>query len=196
MDAWHNTEQTHDVRLIERCQDGDTEAFGLLVRQYQSYAFALAFRLLCDEQEARDVTQESFIKAWTNIAQFNAERKFTTWLYTIVSHQALDHLRSRKRRFALFPRSPAEPDVPDLPDERQLDETVSNSELAAIIRRLTERLSPTQRLVFSLRDLQDLPIAEVVEITGLSEGSIKTNLHYARKQIRTMLERSYHVKEK
>ncbi len=182
--------------MIEQCLAGDTGAFGHLVRRYQSYTFALAFRLLCNEQEARDVTQESFIKAWTHLAQFDPNRSFTTWLYAIVSHQALDHLRSRKRRFALFPRDAAEADLSDLQDERALGETVSNADLAAIIRRLTERLSPTQRLVFSLRDLHDLSIGEVLEITGLTEGSVKTNLHYARKQIRAMLERFYHVKEK
>ena len=142
------------------------------------------------------MTQEAFIKAWTNLAQFDPERKFATWLYAIVSHQALDYLRSRKRRFALFTRDSDEAGFPELPDENALDETISHAELAAIIRRLTARLSPTQRLVFTLRDLHDLSIVEVLEITGLSEGSVKTNLHHARKHIRAMLERSYLVKEK
>lgn len=175
---------------------GETEAFGHLIRRHQKLAFALAFRLLCDEQEARDVTQEAFIKAWTNLARFDPERTFGPWLYTIVSHQALDHLRSRKRRFALFTRDSDEAGCPEIPHREELDESISNAELAAIIRRLTARLSPTQRLVFTLRDLHDLPIVEVLEMTGLSEGSIKTNLHHARKHIRAMLERSYLVKEK
>jgi len=81
----------------------------------------------------------------------------------------------------------------DLPDERDWEISLSHEQLADIVRTLSKRLSPTQRLVFTLRDLQDLTVAEVVDITGLSIGSIKTNLHYARKSIRDTLVQHYGV---
>ena len=81
----------------------------------------------------------------------------------------------------------------DLPDERDWETMRSQEQLADIIRTLSKRLSRTQSLVFTLRDLQDLTVEEVVQITGLSVGSVKTNLHYARKSIRDTLVRHYGV---
>ena len=81
----------------------------------------------------------------------------------------------------------------DLPDEHDWEQAISHEQLAGIIKTLSKRLTRTQQLVFTLRDLQDLSVDEVVEITGLSMGSVKTNLHYARKSIRDVLARHYGV---
>lgn len=182
---------TEIARLAAEATGGNSTAFGTLVRATQSFAYALAFRFLCSEQDARDVVQEAFVKVWQHLAEYDRSRKFTTWLYAIVSNLSMDHLRSRKRRLNLFaPDSSADP-----VDPRELESIHSNAELAAIVRRLAGDLPRVQRLVFTLRDLQDLSVSEVVEVSGLSEASVKTNLHLARKRIRELMIGHAYVKE-
>jgi RNA polymerase sigma-70 factor (ECF subfamily) len=180
--------------VVSRSQCRDLAAFEQLVRNYQPYAFSLAMKFLCDEAEASDVVQESFLRVWKHIDRYDPNQKFTTWLYKIVSNLCLDRFRSLKRSRSIFLSRDRDPVMEDLPDERDWATLHSHEQLADIIRTLSNRLSRTQKLVFTLRDLQDLTVDEVVEITGLSNGSVKTNLHYARKAIRDMLVRHYGVR--
>lgn len=179
--------------VVSRSQCRDLAAFEQLVRKYQPYAFSLAMRFLCDEAEASDVVQESFLRVWKHIDRYDPNQKFTTWLYKIVSNLSVDRFRSLKRSRSIFLSRDQNPVMENLPDERDWETLRSHEQLAEIIRTLSNRLSRTQRLVFTLRDLQDLTVDEVVEITGLSHGSVKTNLHYARKAIRDLLVRHYGV---
>jgi RNA polymerase sigma-70 factor (ECF subfamily) len=179
--------------VVTRSQCRDLAAFESLVRKYQPYAFSLAMKFLCDEVEASDVVQDSFLRVWKNIDRYDPHRKFTTWLYKIVANGCVDRFRSLKRSRSLFLSKDRDPVMDDLPDERDWETIRSYEQLAEIIRSLSRQLSRTQRLVFTLRDLQDLTVDEVVEITGLSVGSVKTNLHYARKSIREVLVRHYGV---
>ena len=174
-------------------QCGDLAAFEKLVRNYQPYAFSLAMKFLCDETEAADVVQDSFIRVWKHIDRYDPTQKFTTWLYSIVSNLCMDRFRSLRRSRSLFLSRDRDPVMEDLPDERDWAAMCSGEQLADIVRTLARGLSEKQRLVFTLRDLHDLTVEEVVEITGLSAGSVKTNLHYARKSIRGTLVRHYGV---
>ena len=185
------TEVEEDV--ITRSQCRDLAAFEQLVRKYQPYAFSLAMKFLCDEAEASDVVQDSFLRVWKNIDRYDPKQKFTTWLYKIVVNLCVDRFRALKRSRSIFLSRDRDLVMEDLPDERDWETMRSHEQLAEIIRTLSCRLSRKQRLVFTLRDLQDLTVEEVVEITGLSIGSIKTNLHYARKSIRDVLVRHYGV---
>ena len=179
--------------VVSRSQCTDLAAFEQLVRNYQPYAFSLAMKFLCDETEASDVVQESFLRIWKNIDRYDPNQKFTTWLYKIVSNLCVDRFRSLRRSRSLFLSRDRDSVLEDLPDERDWETLRSQEQLADIIRTLSSRLSRTQRLVFTLRDLQNMTVEEVVEITGLSIGSVKTNLHYARKSIRDLLVRHYGI---
>ena len=179
--------------LIGRCAERDVLAFEQLVRQFQSYAFALAMRLLCNEEEASDAVQESFVRVWKHLDRYDRGRKFTTWLYTIVTNISLDRLRAIKRNRRLFSSRDEDPSIDDIQDERDLHEIQSNEELAGMIRALTDELPLKQRLVFTLRDLQDLSVEEVSQASGMSIGSVKTNLHYARRRIRQRMAEKYNV---
>jgi RNA polymerase sigma-70 factor (ECF subfamily) len=151
--------------------------------------------MLYDEDEAEDVVQEAFIRVWKHIDEFKGEHRFTTWLYAIVSNLCLDRLRRRKRTRRIFARYEQNPEIEHLADIPVTDEVHSNNDLVRIIRVLAERLSPKQRLVFALRDLQECSVEETAEITGMSAGSVKSNLCHARRHIRAMLESVYDVKE-
>jgi RNA polymerase sigma-70 factor (ECF subfamily) len=179
--------------VVSRSQCRDLAAFEQLVRRYQPYAFSLAMKFLCDEAEASDVVQDSFLRVWKNIDHYDPNQEFSTWLYKIVANLCVDRFRALKRNRSMFLSRERDPMMEDLPDERDWETLRSQEQLADIIGALSKRLSRTQRLVFTLRDLQDLTVDEVVEITGLSVGSVKTNLHYARKSIRDTLVRHYGV---
>ncbi len=178
--------ELYDILL--RCQNNDLQAFHQVVEMYQSFAYSLALRMLCDTEDARDVVQECFIKVWQNIGQFDPNRKFTTWLYKIITNLCLDYLKARKRKHRIF-SSPLNSKVENLA-RAEVDEEKNcmNKELIKEIKMLAEGLTPKQRIVFVLRDLQDLDIDQVVIITGLNKNKIKSNLYHARMNIRAKLE--------
>jgi RNA polymerase sigma-70 factor (ECF subfamily) len=174
-------------QLAAAAQKNDLAAFQKLVRRIQSKAFSLTFRLLADEDDARDAAQESFIRLWQNLHRYDPAQRFETWFYRIVTNIALDRLRARKRWLRVFERK--EDLRGDFPDGLNVEGTMSNNELACIIRALTEELPPKQRAVLVLRDFQDLSTEEVAQVTRMSEESVKTNLHYARTRVRGLLKK-------
>jgi RNA polymerase sigma-70 factor (ECF subfamily) len=173
--------------LIEEAQKGDIPAFKKIVEGHQSYAYAIAFRFLYDEDDAEDVVQDSFIRIWEHLRDFDPETKFTTWMYKIVVHLCFDRIKINKRRTNVFTRlkniSQSEHSIDKFDIEREL----SNKEMAALIKSFADGLSKKQRMIFLLRDLQDLTIEEVADSTGMSESAIKSNLFYARQHIRRKL---------
>ncbi|HLP17054.1 MAG TPA: RNA polymerase sigma factor [Bacteroidota bacterium] len=177
--------------ILNRCTRGDTSAFRMLMEEYQSFAFAVAFRIVGNEEETRDLVQEAFIRIWRNINRYDPEVKFTTWMYSIVSNLCYDALRSDKRRQVVMMEHADLSNLASLSPDENPEMLYTNHELASIIDTLTCTLPPKQKIIFVLRDLQDLSIREVCDILGVSEGSVKTNLVYARRTIRQQLERFY-----
>jgi RNA polymerase sigma-70 factor (ECF subfamily) len=181
---------TDTLELLVRSREGDQRAFGDLVRRFQPYAFRLAFRLLADEDEARDVAQEAFIRVWRHLERYEPQTRFTTWLYRIVTNLAYDRLRAGRRRRRALEAAVAETRELGTSDSAIRHE---NQELASRIGALVEELPPRQRVVFALRDLHGLSVAEAAEILNMAEGTVKANLSYARKKIR---ERLYGARER
>lgn len=170
---------------IEKICAGDQNAFRQLVETHQPYAFSLAFRLLCDEQDARDTVQDSFIKVWKNIGSYKLQMKFTTWLYKIVTNSALDKLRARKRKPEV--RMDDFSGLFNTLDEVNPQLQIENREMGKLIALLAEELPEKQRAVFVLRDIQGLTTVEVSEILELPAEALKSNLYHARKGIRHKL---------
>ncbi len=166
--------------LIKRSKKGDKQAFGELVLLYGEYVFSLVFRMVTIDAVAEDITQDVFVRAWKNIHKYEISKsKITTWLFTIASRLSLDYLRSHKNTQT----------INDDFDLAYNDEEVQdNKELGQLIRKASRELSDTQKLVFTLRDLEDLDVSEVVSITGFSEKKIKDNLYVARKRVREKVE--------
>jgi RNA polymerase sigma-70 factor, ECF subfamily len=171
--------------IIGRVKTGDQAAFRRLVEEYRQQAFSMAFRILCDEEEARDVVQESFIKVWQKIETYDMNGKFSGWLNTIVANGAIDRMRQIKRH-----RLVELDKVINTIDLLNLDITqaeADNQETARLILWISEGLPEKQKMVFILRDLQGVDSSEVQQILNLSETSVKSNLYYARKAIREKL---------
>ena len=188
-DATSAGDRSKEETLIARCQAGDTGAFRQLVDQYQQYAFALAFRVVCDEDDAKDVVQEAFIRVWRSFRSFDPRKRFGTWLYRIVANLAYDVIRMERRKRRLFSPSVEEEDASVKIDRDWLENVVSNRDLAEKIESLAGGLSPKQRIVFVLRDLQEMTMEEIAESLDMSISSVKANLCYARREIRAQLER-------
>jgi RNA polymerase sigma-70 factor (ECF subfamily) len=183
----HSTENhpENDHALIRQSIQGDLTAFRRLVERYQPYVYSLAFRSLLHRQEAEDIVQDTFIKVWLNLRFFDFRGKFTTWVYRIVVNLSIDRLKS-KNRMADY-QSLATENNKDWINQQDEMKKLEEKDLAEHIKMLSDHLSPKQRLVFILRDLQDLSIEEVCQIMQLSEGSVKTNLYHARNAIRLNL---------
>ncbi|MBN2414708.1 RNA polymerase sigma factor [bacterium] len=173
-----------EYMLIERCRSGDADAFGELATRYEALAYRIAFRMLRDGDDAADIVQEAFLRIWRHRRSLHPRRTFSTWLYRIVINLCLDRLKSAHYRLRL-----AHHPLPDTPDPAGGPESLlTGKEIQRHIHEAAAALSPVQKSVFVLRDLEGLSIKEVAGILGTGTGAVKTNLYLARKQIRETLE--------
>jgi len=172
--------------LIELSMQNDDKAFRQIVENYQSMIYSLAFRLLCNEEEAKDTVQETFIRVWINLAKYQTDKTFSTWLYKIATNLCLDKLKSSKH---FYQNGNIDETLNNLIASENVEQTIINSELGNIIHRLTNELTPKQKVVFTLRYLEGLEVDEIVQITGMTPGKIKSNLFLARQTIRIKLEK-------
>lgn len=170
--------------IISRCQQGDREAFRWVVQTHQRMIFSLALKMLCDEEEAKDMVQETFIRVWQSIRSFDSQKTFSTWVYTIASRLCIDRLK-RARKVVALPEDELVLRRFASDGDEQL--SLENKEWVSIVRTLAESLSDKQRLVFTLCQLEGLPSAEVEQITGLDARQVKSNLYVARQTIRKRL---------
>ena len=186
--------QDHLDELINRSKRGDVDAFRHLVERHQGYAFALAFRLVCDEETAKDVVQESFIRIWKHLHKYDPAVRFTTWLYRIVVNLSFDHLKMDMRRKRVIENEQEWEERIGV-DNTVAEQDLVNRDLAERIRRVATLLPLKQRLVFVLRDLHDLSVQETADVLAMTSGSVKANLSYARQTIRRKMEQLDQVRE-
>lgn len=167
------------AELIESCIKGDVHAFRELVEKLQMYAYTLAFRILLNDEDAKDAVQDSFIKVWKSLGRYNGKYLFTTWMYRIVVNTCLDRLKEVKKRSEVYSES--------LNESGSFENSIANRELAKQIRQLSRELPEKQRIIFILNDLQDLSLDEACEVLNMPKGQVKSNLYYARKSIKEKL---------
>ena len=170
--------------IISRCQQGDKDAFRWVLQTHQRMIFSLALKMLCDEEEAKDMVQETFIRVWQSIRSFDTQKTFSTWVYTIASRLCIDRLK-RARKVVALPED--ELVLRRFASDGGEQLSLENKEWVSIVRTLAENLSDKQRLVFTLCQLEGLPSAEVEQITGLDARQVKSNLYVARQTIRKRL---------
>ena len=173
-----------EQQIIAQCQKGDKAAFRWVVQNYQRMVFSLALKMTADEEDAKDVVQETFIKAWLGIGGYDTQRPFATWLYTIASRLCLDRLKSAT---AISPMPHDEQALHRFAAGDDSQRALENREWVSIVRMLAEGLSSRQRLVFTICQLEGMTSAEAEQITGMDAQQVKSNLYVARQTIRKRL---------
>lgn len=180
--------------LIQEAARGSQPAFRAIVEANQGFVYALAFRFVNDSQDAEDITQEVFVRLWKNLHNYKPEVKLTTWLYKIVTNRCLDFLKSNHGR--------QQKNAVDVEKQRELtnystpERDYQQYELIKIIHAAAAELTPKQKAVFILRDLEGLSADEVSETLSMSAGNVKSNLFHARKKISEKLKAVYQTTDK
>jgi RNA polymerase sigma-70 factor, ECF subfamily len=171
--------------LVRAARDGDRAAFEELVRLTYSHTFTLATRLTGNDDDARDVVQETYLRAWRSLHTFRGDARFSTWLYRITANTAYTHAKRRRRNRA----EPLPDDAHEIGDEGTATPEAS-AESAALGERLAAavaQLPPKLRAVVVLRDVYETPHEEIAEQLGISVTAAKVRLHRARKRLRDQL---------
>ena len=174
-----------DKDIIDRVNGGDTEAFEELVRRYEKTVFNIALRMVGDRDDAADMTQEAFIKAYGSLGSFRGDSRFSVWLYRITTNVCLDHLRTkaRKKQMPLSLDDDAEQEL-DIPDMRAMPEEQLMRKLSMqAVRRGLDRLAPEHRQILIMRELGGMSYAEISSALSLEEGTVKSRIFRARKNL-------------
>jgi RNA polymerase sigma-70 factor, ECF subfamily len=171
--------------LVDRARSGDRTAFDDLVRLTYTDTYTLAFRLTGDEEDARDVVQETYMRAFRGLGRFRGDAQFTTWLYRITANCANTHLgrRIRHRHDELTDDDPLVDERPEVDPEHRAE----NELLRSRLREALQDLPPRLRAVVVLRDVYDLPHEAIAAELGISESAAKVRLHRARRKLREAL---------
>src|SRR6185295_13829556 len=187
--------EQNDVAYVARARSGDADAFRMLVERHSRSVFRLAFRMTGNEQDAEDVVQESFLRAYRQLGKFDERASFGTWLYRIATNCSLDLVRSRKRRSEQM--APADSEMDDLSRDPvlnlpALDPTPERSALSSEVReRVAEAmndLSATERTAFVLRHFEGMCIEDVSRVLECQPGAAKHSVFRAVQKLRRALE--------
>ena len=171
--------------LISRSQQEDAAAFSLLVSTFQPLVFRLAFRLLCDEDEAKDMVQETFVKVWLALGKYNGECRFSTWLYRIAYTTAVSATRKKKQEFLYI----EENTINNVPDEKADDilYPTDDEERTARLIQAIDLLNVEEKALITLFYYEEKSIEEIGEVLKLSPGNVKVKLHRTRKKIYVLM---------
>ena len=177
-----------EKELIEECRKGDLRNFRKVVEKTTPMIFSVAFRMLGDEDTARDIVQDTMVAIWQKLSGIKTADSYKTWAYRIAVNKCYDQLRKQKRQkesryddqgWALISNHLSEEGITEL----------ENKENALIINLLTNKLSHKQKAVFILSELEQIPADEIAKITGMTRSAVKANLYYARKNIESLLQK-------
>ena len=185
-----------EAALVARAKAGDAAAFSELVKQYERRVFRLAKQITQNDEDAEDVLQETFLKAYSHVADFQGNSRFYTWLVRIAVNEALMKLRKRRSDKTVPLDEPIDTGEDELVREIAVwdenpEQTYSREELAEILDQAVQSLKPAYRTVFVLRDIEELSIEETAEALNLSISAVKSRLLRARLQLREKLTRQF-----
>jgi RNA polymerase sigma-70 factor (ECF subfamily) len=172
-----------DSDLVQRTLAGDQGAFESLVRRYEERAWWAAYHLLGDAEEARDIAQEAFLRAYKALARFDFGMSFYTWLYRIVVNLSIDAMRKRSRLRPVslddIPGGLSKPDADDAPGQR-----MESDETASRVREVLAKLPEKYRTVMTLRELDGLSCKEIASIVKSTHATVRWRLHIARRMFK------------
>lgn len=178
--------------LIQKASRGDSAAFETLVVTYEKGIYNLAFRLVGDREDAMDITQEVFLKAYQALSRFRGDSRFSTWIYRVCVNASLDHLRKKQKQ---PPHSLDEPlylkessvtrEVAD--ESENVEDSVETKFMSSDVLAILKEIDPAHRAIILLCDVRGYSYQEIADILGLSMGTVKSRLHRARNMVRRLL---------
>jgi RNA polymerase sigma-70 factor (ECF subfamily) len=184
-----------DEDLMFRVQDGHSASFDLLVERYKDRLFNYLFRLVGNRDEAEEIAQEAFVKAYIHAGKYKTIAKFSTWLYTIATNLVRNRMRSKSRAPQIFSlwssgRDMGEEEKPiDIVDPgRSPEERINDVELSEIINRAIGKIPEKYRTSFVLREINQLSYEEIAAVTGLKLGTVRSRINRARNYFRQIVE--------
>ena len=180
-----------EAAIVRKVLGGDANAFETLVLEYEKNVYNIALRMTGNSEDAADMTQEAFIKAYNSLQSFRGDSKFSVWLYRIVSNVCLDFLRSKNRRPTVslsVEDDDGEDAQLDVADESQSPELLRDRKLTRdSVRRGLDSLPPDYRQILLLREIQGLSYDEIAQALSLEVGTVKSRIFRARKRLCTFL---------
>ena len=185
-------EQENDALLVQQAKDGDMAAFERLIIQYEKMVYNIALKMMSNQEDAKDVSQDVFIKLFRNLDKFKGDSSFSTWTYRIAVNTCIDELRKRKKKMTVS--IDMETEGEDSKIKRELTDNAPTPEESYLekegtekIRAAMEQLSNDHKMMITLRDFQGLSYTEIAEITELSLGTVKSRIARARLQLKNLL---------
>lgn len=173
-----------DSDLVARARTGEEAAFEELVRRYRNDVYGLSYHFLRNREEAWDVSQEVFIKAYRSLNQFRGEAGFKTWILRIAANHCKDHFKKRRVPTVSMDALPTQDFFASQSDPGQ---ALRNTELGAAIQQALDGLPAKHRMAFVLREFEDMSYKEMAEVMACSEGTVMSRLHHARKKLQNKL---------
>ena len=177
-----------DRQLIETIRGGDADAFETLVRRKTPKVYALCYRVIGNPEDAKDISQLVFLKLWENLGKYDPQYAFDTWLYRMVTNVAIDFMRNKQSRDNA------------VNSNLRLVRTAADAEQAVVVQRkevenvfneISAVLSPKQKTIFIMNQMEDLPSAEIAKILGCRESTVRNHLFNARKLMQQQLQKRY-----
>ncbi len=178
-----NTEKSDEEAIIRQCLDGNPDSYAVLVDRYKAMVYNVAFRMVGDEDTAKDLAQESFIAAYNALGAFRFGAKFSSWLYSIVLNKCRDHLRLTKETVSTDDIADVKPDSGRTPEQ-----AASAGQSRDILQQALEALPEDYREVLILKHIEELDYQEIAAITGTGIAALKVRAHRGREMLRKILE--------
>jgi RNA polymerase sigma factor (sigma-70 family) len=182
-----------DWVIVQRVQGGDVAAFDHLILKYRERVYAMIYNMTSNREDAADLAQDTFIKAFQSINRFHGQSSFFTWLYRIALNSALSHIRKTKlRSFFSFDRVHDDPGVSEiinqLTDKKDVEREVFVGELQEKLNEAMQKLSIPHRTVVTLFEIDGISHEEIAEIMDCSVGTVRSRLHYAKQLLQAELQ--------
>jgi RNA polymerase sigma-70 factor, ECF subfamily len=186
-----NVPETSDAELVHRTQKGDAAAFDTLIERYKSRLYGVIFHMINNHEDAADLSQETFLKAFRNILKFRKDANFYTWLYRIGVNTTLNFIRKRKEPplslNQLSPETEEEPALKELTSKEGVTAATGLGELREKLNESLQKLSEEHRMVVVLHDIEGLKHQEIAKILGCTEATARSRLYYAHQQLQAWL---------
>jgi len=177
-----------DRQLVETIRGGDSAAFELLIRRKTSKVYSLCYRVIGNAEDAKDISQLVFIKLWENLDKYDPQYAFDTWLYRMVTNVAIDFMRNKQSRENAVNSNLRLVKTSADPDQGVL---VQRKEVESVFTSVSQVLSPKQKTIFVMREMDDLPSSEIAKILGCRESTVRNHLFNARKLMQQQLKKRF-----